>query len=509
MVTTLCLLGCVLTTAQPAPLPLGTGPQAPLAAGPREAGISWQLTPKLGNAQELVYRGTFSEQAFGGRVQFNRSYRLETRVFVLESSPQALDVAILTMLRDRPASTTPGTPAKAPEKPEAGDPSVRSARLERVMVDPLGRLSPEAGVSLAVPLEGPPTIECSAFIATPRGRVVLNQPWTMSEAGRPDWRWQAAGTEVVNAASCLKLVGVQQSDDWEHPRGDRAAWRRTDTVWVAPRTGVACQVQRVIEHRPAGRTSPTQRSVLEYTLQRSMQYPAGLTDTPRRDIEQAGQFLAAARPYLGQPAHFGRELTALLTRIDAHLERQPTPTPYREAVLQVRARVDAARRGETPPALPSDVTEPLASGPAPVPQEVTPGRLAPEFVAPDYSDPEHSAGLRDWKGRPLLMVFYSPDSRHVDELMQLALSISSRHKQVAMVGLTMAGDAEQINRQRHAKGWKFPVLDGTGLRISYAVDCTPKMVLVGADGVVRATVVGWGDETANEVYAELPGWLKK
>ncbi|MBI1915906.1 MAG: redoxin domain-containing protein [Planctomycetes bacterium] len=505
MVTTLCLLGCILTTAQPAPLPPTARPQTPLPTGPREAGTSWQLTPKLTNAQELVYRGSFSEQALGS-VQFSRSYRLETRVFVLGSTPEALDVAILTVLRDRPASGTPTAPAKSPDRPEAGDPSVCSARLERVAVDPNGRLSAEAGVSLAVPLEGPPTLECGAFVATHRGRVVADRPWTLGEAGRPDWRWQAAGTEVVNAASCLKLVGVQQSDDWESPRGDRAAWRRTDTVWVAPRTGVASQVRRVIERRRAGHTTPTQQSVLQYTLQSSPQYPAGLADAPRRDIEQAGQFLAAARPYLGQPARFGRELTALLARIDAHLQRE-TPTPYREAIVQVRARVDAARRGETPPALPSDVTDPTVPVAPTAPQEVTTGRPAPDFVAPDFADLDRSASLRDWKGRPLLMVFYNPDSRHVDELMQLVESVVARHKEVAVAGLAMAGDAEQINRQRRAKGWKFPVLDGSGLCISYAVSGTPKMVLIGANGIVRATVVGWGDETAKEVYAELPGWL--
>jgi hypothetical protein len=506
MVTTLCLLGCVLTAAQPAPLSPAARPQTPLPATPREAGTSWPLTPKLANAQELVYRGTFSEQAFGN-VQFSRSYRLETRVFVLGSAAEALDVAILTILRDRPASGSPAATAKTPDRPEAGDPSVCSARLERVAVDPNGRLSAEAGVSLAVPLEGPPTLECGAFVGTPRGRVVTDRPWTLGEAGRPDWHWKVDGTEVVNAASCLKMVGVQQSDDWERPRGDRAAWRRTDTVWVTPRTGVACQVRRLIERRLAGHTTPTQQSVLQYVLQSSPQYPASLADAPRRDIERAGQFLAAAQPYLGQPARFGRELAALLARIEAHLQRE-TPTPYREAIVQVRARVEAAHRGETPPTLPSDVTDPTVPVAA-TPPELTTGRPAPDFLAPDFADLERSNSLRDWKGRPLLMVFYNPTSRHVDALMRLVQSVVAQHKEVAVVGLAMAGDAELINRQRRAKGWTFPVLDGTGLCISYAVEGTPKMVLIGADSVVRAIVVGWGDETANELFAELPNWLRR
>src|SRR5262249_57970 len=103
MVTTLCLLGCVLTAPQP--------PPQPSVGGPPEVGTSWQLPPKLANAQELVYRGSFAEQAFGN-VLFSRSYRLETRIFVLGSTPEAMDVAILTILRDRPASSVPAAPAK-------------------------------------------------------------------------------------------------------------------------------------------------------------------------------------------------------------------------------------------------------------------------------------------------------------------------------------------------------------------------------------------------------------
>src|SRR5206468_7610522 len=134
-------------------------------------------------------------------------------------------------------------------------------------------------------------------------------------------------------------------------------------------------------------------------------------------------------------------LTALLARIDAHLQRE-TPTPYREAIIQVRARVEAARRGETPPALPSDVTDPIVPVAAPAPPEVTTGRPAPDFVAPDYADLDRSSSLRDWKGRPLLMVFYNPTSHHVDELMRLVESVVTRHKEVAVVGLAVAGDAE-------------------------------------------------------------------
>ena len=69
---------------------------------------------------------------------------------------------------------------------------------------------------------------------------------------------------------------------------------------------------------------------------------------------------------------------ALLARIDAHLERRP-PTPYRQAVLQVRARVEAARRGETaPPALPVDPVGTVSI--VAEPRELAVGSAAPDFL---------------------------------------------------------------------------------------------------------------------------------
>ena len=507
MVTTLCLLGCVLATAQPV---LPSGPERPLP--PVAAAGEWLLTPHLGDAQELVYRGTFTETSFGN-VQFSRAYRLENRVFVLEVTPRGLDVAILTRLLDRPASgigafrPPGGVPKRSLGTSGKDELSASSTRLERVLVDAQGRLTAESHASLAVPLEGPPTIECGAFVMVPPGRVGT-RGWTVNEAGRPEWRWAVTGTDMVNGSRCLKLVGVQQSDDYEQPRGDRPAWRRQDTVWVAPRDGVAHRVERVIERKQAGRREPTQQSVLSYDLSISPRYPASLVDGYRRDIEKARLFLESARPFLAQPERFGPQLTALLARIDAHLQAA-SPTPYRAAVLQVRARVEAARRGETPATLPPEVTDPGVSAAVRPVGRMTVGRTAPDFAAPDLTNPGASAGLRGWRGRPILLVFYSPRSPNLDDLMRLVARISAAHKDVAVVALAMTGEGELVRKQSQEKGWKFPILDGTGLRVSYDVKCTPKLVLIDAAGAVRGSVVGWGRETAGEIAAEMPQWLKR
>src|SRR4029077_10730783 len=109
----LCLLACALGVAQPADRP--------------EVKLAPQLFPGL----ELAYSGTFTEEALVPGVQFQRTYRLETTLFVLEAHAHCWDVAFLTALRlhPLPRGADPG---------KAGEPA--SVRLELAKVDKKGRL---------------------------------------------------------------------------------------------------------------------------------------------------------------------------------------------------------------------------------------------------------------------------------------------------------------------------------------------------------------------------------
>jgi hypothetical protein len=477
MLATLCVCCCVLATAQTADR------------------SEWQLAPRLGRAQELVYRGSFTEEAFGSGVQFSRTYRLETRALVLEAPPQGLEVALLTVFKLQPA----GGPRVG--SPPGEDTGVCAARLELARVDAQGRVTPvDPGASLAVPLDGLPTVECGAFIEVPRGSVGAGRAWEVAEDGRPPRAWKTAGTETVNGISCLKLVGVQQSDDWERPRADRTAWRRQDTVWVSPRLGVAYRVERIIDRREPAHNEPTLRSVSRYELESSLQYPAQLFTDRRREIVQARSFAESAAPLLPAPAKHVSQIEALLGKINHHLENQP-PTPYREAVLQVKRRVEAARRGESPPAPPSDEI--------PVMPVAARGQAAPDFVAPDFTGRE-SARLRRWLGRPVLMAFYNPASHTAEDMLRFAQALHEAHRgQLTVVALAMSDDSERVRKQHTDLRLSFPILNGKGLRSSYGVEATPRLMLLDADGVVRGIYVGWGTETPAEVSAELRRWVKQ
>lgn len=469
METTLSLLGCILALAQP------TG---------RE---EWLLLPRLGRGQELVYRGTYAEEMLGRGVQFNRTYRVEARAFVLDAPATGLDVAFFTVIRP-------------PAAGQGDDQPPSSVRLELAKIDLEGKITPGRGVSLAVPLEGPPTAEWAAFVEVPRGRVSHGQVWTEDERGRPSRVWKVIGNDIVSGTSCVRLEGVQQTDDWDQPRADRVAWRRQDVVWVLPKLGVAFRVERTVERREPARTEPTQRAVTKFELESTLQYPGQLYEDRRREILQAKAFHEAALPLLPNPVKHGpKPFEAILTRISRHLDAQP-PTPYREAIVQFRRRVESASRGETPAAAP---TEEVASGPT----VATVGHKAPEFVTTNLLTSQ-SHRLGQYAGRPVLLLFYSPASSTAEEVLRFAQGTADFYK-VAVLALSVADDAVRVRRQCDELRLTLPVLSGKDLRSAFAVEATPKLIVLDAAGMVRASYDGWGDETPSVVRGAIKRCLQR
>jgi peroxiredoxin len=117
--------------------------------------------------------------------------------------------------------------------------------------------------------------------------------------------------------------------------------------------------------------------------------------------------------------------------------------------------------------------------------------------------------LRDWLGQPVVLVFYNPASATAEDVLPFARGLHNRfHGGLAVVGLAVTDDAAAARRQRAELDLRFPILSGNGLRISYSVETTPKIVVIDASGVVRGTYLGWGGETPGEVMGELRKWLR-
>jgi hypothetical protein len=472
MVMTLCLVSCVLATAQP-------GDHS-----------EWLLIPRMGKGQELVYRGSYAEEAAGNiGVQFGRTYKFECRVLVLDTYPKGADLALWTVLRT----------ADKGERTE--DAPCFSARLELAKVDLQGKLSADPGVAMTIPLDGPPSLEAGAFVEAPRGRVAADQSWEVLETGRPAQSWKAGGAATMGGVNCVKMIGVQHTDDWEKPRADHDAWRRNDTVWFNTRLGAAQRVERVIERREPGKQDAARRYVLKYELESSLQYPAQLFEDRQREVARIHSFFEAAAPLLAAPAKNGAGLESLQGKIKEYLDRQ-SASPYREAAVQLKRRVDAARRGETvttPPPEEKDVTRTVAKI----------GSVAPDFLAPELGGKE-SVRPRKWLGRPVLMVFYNPKSQSAEEVLRFAQTTADRYRDsVTVVGMAMTDDADKVRKQKDDWHLGFTVYSGLGLRKSYDVDATPTLMVLDAEGVLTSAFVGWGQETSSGVLGELKQAVQK
>lgn len=499
MAATLYLLGCLLIPAQtPARPPYSSAVPAKQRVLSSSSG-DWLLVPHLHRSQELVYHGTFTEEGRGGRVQFSRSYRLETRILVLDTPPNGADVAVLTLLKHRSSRGAEAVPVANPPA-ISGDSALVSVRLERIHVNLQGKISSDPNVNLLVPLDGAPTLECGAFISLPDGRVGVGQEWTALEGERPPLTWRVTGTEMNGGTNCLKLVGEQKSDDWDHPRGDRSAWRRQETVWLSPQTGMATRLEREILQREPAQREATQRSVLRMDLESSFLLSGQAGDSRRQEVTQTLTFRDSLAPFLKQPARYGPHLTALLRRIEHYLENQPE-TPYRPAIYQVKRRVEAAQRGETPAEPVSDI-RPIATGAAV-------GQRAPDFIATNFTG-GGSVQLRRLMGKPAVLVFYHPDSQWTPTVLLFAQQLSARYPQrIYVAGMSVSDKADRVRRQHAELRLTIPLISAGGLRGSFGVASTPKIILLDSNNVIRGEYLGWANagETAREVEAELRRWL--
>ncbi len=476
-----------------AALGLGAGALT-LAQGPGRG--EWLLLPQLARGQEFTYSGTYTEETVEAGVRRPRSYRLESTLLVLDGKPGQWEVAFLTALSFR--NQLPGQP---PGPTQAAAPS--SVRLEVAEVDRQGRVRAKSGASLLPPLDGPPTAECGALVAVPRSYLRPGDTWPAPEAGRPTRVWQVAGAESVHGTLCVKLVGVQQSDDWERPRADRAGWQRTDTVWLSPQQGVACKVKRVLERREAAREAPTYRAVVEYERDGQMSYPGRMFDACCREVELAVKFQREAEPLLRQPALYRPQIETLLRHIAFHLQQPPTVGPYRKAVLQVQKRLEAARRGEVAPEPAPD------ADPGPVITRAVPGQRVPDFAVTDLVN-HQTVQLYRQLGRPVVLVFYNPSSEMGKTVLGFGKGLSEKYdKRAAVLALAMSDDDEQVRKQHEEMRLPFPVLDGRTLQQSFGVDGTPRLVVLDGDGIFRGGYTGWGAHTPREVTRELERWLPK
>jgi peroxiredoxin len=230
-------------------------------------------------------------------------------------------------------------------------------------------------------------------------------------------------------------------------------------------------------------------------------YRGPLLDDRQREIQLTRDLTQAAMPLLHEPDQHGlRALEQIETKIDFHNDNQPA-TPYREALQHLKRRIEAVRRGEALPVV-------SVAPPAPVAARAAINQPAPDFLVTDLTS-KQSARLKPLLGKPILMVFYSPTSKTAEETLRFAQQVmDSQPGDLQVLGLAVSGETPQVLQQRSDLKLTFPILSGQGLRLTYGVDATPKLMVLDAAGIVRGSLVGWGPETEDLVRRELKTWCR-
>jgi hypothetical protein len=464
---------------------IGGQPAAKAPGVPARGSTSVKLKP----GQELLFGGSFTEEARLGTVHYRRSYRLQTRLFVLKRDLVGVELVVLTAVHPQEQSAPPDALG---ERPSA------SIRLDTVWVSPEGEAVTGGDRPWVCPLDDLPTFEVGFFVPLPDGPLTSDRKWANEEPGRPLHHWRVTGVELVHGKRCWVVEGEQRSPEWDSPRADRRGWRRLDRVWLAADEGFAVRVERTIEKRAPAYVDTTHKCTLRYDLQSDLTYPGQLGNDRVEEITQTRFFQKQGAALAPQGLSAQRQLDTLLAQIDDHLQRV-APTPYRPALVQVRKEVEAVKRGAPPRGTP-------LSSPGKE-EEVQPANSSLDFLASSLPD-EKTVRSREWRGKPTLLIFYRPQSDTSPGLLSFAQGLHDNLKQLRVVGLPVSDDVDQVMKQREQYGLSFPLVKGNGLRTTCKVEATPKFVLLDETGSICASFLGWGEGIPTELALVLRRWLR-
>jgi len=474
MITSIYLLACALTLAQPSER------------------ADWQLTPQLATGLELVYRGEYLDEKLIPNVLHQQSYRLDASVLVLEAGEKDWQVALLTSLSLQDVRGAADKKLLGPS----------SMRLELARIDTQGKVRRHDKKFLEVSVSGPPTLESGFVAAVPLTKVGKGHKWDIAIEGKPTMRWQAVGTEASGGFTCIKLIGLQQTEDWDNPRADSTAWRRRDTLWIHPQLNIAQKVERIIERKAPARDTATERVTVRYELESGLKFPNVLFQDRKQEIVQASKYFEEVKSLVQHPAQNRTKIDLLHQRIAQQLDRQAN-SPYRKTLVHLKSVLETARKGdgpvlhanEDPPALPI--------------KTVSIGQRSPDFVVSALTQ-EPTVSLKSFAGKPVLIFFYNPGTALGKEVITNARTLYDKHSvNVGIMALAVTDNVDMVRAQHRDLKLHFPILDGNGMRLTFGADQTPRFVIIDAQGLVRFAQTGWGVHTSTEIDEILERCLRK
>lgn len=290
--------------------------------------------PRFVRGQEIPFAGEIVNVSDRPRLAFRNTYELSIRVFVLDTSNDVTDLAILTAVA--PQANQAIVAAARTVSGEVAVESKPAARVEFYRIDASGVVR-----KLTRPKTAPPFIFTADHVTEAFAGPALDGP-TYSECGflppRKDKgtetgiHWSRAADELWNGSRVIDLVGTQATKDYDNLAAAVAGWRRVDRFFLSPLDGLPRAYARRIEQREG-------KSVIasvELRLEMKPPVPPG-TDADyrriRREAESAAWF-AGEWDRLHEPGKRpdAKAVSQLQARIARYLVEHPLGTSFRPAI---------------------------------------------------------------------------------------------------------------------------------------------------------------------------------
>lgn len=120
---------------------------------------------------------------------------------------------------------------------------------------------------------------------------------------------------------------------------------------------------------------------------------------------------------------------------------------------------------------------------------------APEITAEDIRTGEEIS-LSDFRGKPLVLQFFSTDCEHCEEEMDWLSGIVTEHKDIAALGISVnVGERDSVIEYIRDKNLKYPVIlpdeEGEEQLDPYYGGATPQTVIITPQGIVAQSFVGF------------------
>jgi len=434
------------------------------------------LAPQWKTGQEYLYKGTVTETSKAASSQSNKEYKLELRILVTRILGNSAEVICCTRLFETGIS-------------RAED--ALSVHLTQAIIDQHGHItSCNAPTGKAVRVDGPATWENGFLIPLlPKNNLFVTD-WEASESGRLPRRFN--WSKSLQNKDAHQVNVVQESIDWQRPRADTTAWKRSDTLTFTKRSTLPNTVERVIVRRAPAHQSITSEIKTHYALV-SVEFLQGprleerLEDIAKiRTLQEATHLLAMLKHDKDT-----RVAWQLLDKQVQELQSSPGNTPFRDALITLRTTIAAG--------LDNRLTIQQASHEF-AEQPLTSGSLAPHFSL--LNTQGNTVRLQQFKGKPCLLVFFQPGSELTKSLsLEIPLWKNENDKSRLQCLFISSADVSksmlpEFSLQRDNE---INVVLGKSIMNTFGVTTTPHFILLDADGAFIASYTGWGNETRNSL----------